>query len=221
MYRQLGLIDSMTHSEMRLFHDTLLVTITVIFISVVLYALATINTGLQTLNMAKMGDLDAASEIIWTIVPLFVLCSLGIPSLTLLYKLEYMRVVDLTYKVIRHQWYWSYRHGEAAVDSYILAEPGLRDLRLLDVDNRLSVPYRADIRFIVTSTDVIHAFSLPNFFVKCDAVPGRLNTSYVNSDVPGIAYGQCSEICRVNHSFMPICVEFVNWAGFMENVARW
>ena len=221
IYRQLRFIDSITHSEIILFHDTLLVTITVIFISVVLYAVATIKTGLHTLNIEKIGDLDAASEIIWTIVPLFVLCSLRVPSLTLLYKLEYMRVVDLTYKVVGHQWYWSYGHGEASVDSYILAEPRLRDLRLLDVDNRLSVPYGADIRFIVTSTDVIHAFSLPNFFVKCDAVPRRLNTSYVNSDVPRITYGQCSEICRVNHSFIPICVEFVNWAGFIESVARW
>lgn len=123
--------------------------------------------------------------------------------------------------MIRHQWYWSYGHGESSVDSYIVAEPTVGDLRLLDVDNRLSVPYRADIRFIVTSTDVIHAFSLPNFFVKCDAVPRRLNTSYVNSDVPRLAYRQCSEICGVNHSFIPICLEFVNWEGFIESVARW
>ena len=221
MYGQLRLIDSITHSEIYLFHDTLLVTISVIFLSVVLYYMMVTNTRFQVLNIENIAKLDTASEIIWTIVPLFVLCSLGIPSLALLYKLEYIRTVDLTYKVIGHQWYWSYRHGESSVDSYIVAEPTVGDLRLLDVDNRLSVPYRADIRFIVTSTDVIHAFSLPNFFVKCDAVPGRLNTSYVNSDVPRLAYGQCSEICRVNHSFIPICLEFVNWERFIESVARW
>jgi len=221
MYGQLGLIDSITHSEMYLFHDTLLVTISVIFLSVVLYYLMVTNTGFQVLNIENIAKLDTASEIIWTIVPLFVLCSLRIPSLALLYKLEYIGTVDLTYKVIGHQWYWSYGHGDSAIDSYIVAEPTIRDLRLLDVDNRLSVPYGADIRFIVTSTDVIHAFSLPNFFVKCDAVPRRLNTSYINSDVPGLAYGQCSEICGVNHSFIPICLEFVNWEGFIESVAGW
>ena len=221
IYGQLRLIDSITHSEIYLFHDTLLVTISVIFLSVVLYYLIVTNTRFQVLNIENIAKLDTASEIIWTIVPLFVLCSLRIPSLALLYKLEYIRTVDLTYKVVGHQWYWSYGHRESTIDSYIVAEPAVRDLRLLDVDNRLAVPYGADIRFIVTSTDVIHAFSLPNFFVKCDAVPGRLNTSYVNSDVPGLAYGQCSEICRVNHSFIPICLEFVNWEGFIESVARW
>jgi cytochrome c oxidase subunit 2 len=221
MYRQLGLMDSITHSEIYLFHDTLLVTISVIFLSVVIYYLIVTNTGFQVLNIENISKLDTASEIIWTIVPLFVLCSLRIPSLALLYKLEYIRTVDLTYKVVGHQWYWSYGHRESAIDSYIVAEPTIGDLRLLDVDNRLSVPYGADIRFIVTSTDVIHAFSLPNFFVKCDAVPRRLNTSYINSDVPRLAYRQCSEICRVNHSFIPICLEFVNWEGFIESVARW
>merc|ERR1712142_872909 len=221
MYRQLGLMDSITHSEIYLFHDTLLVTISVIFLSVVIYYLIVTNTGFQVLNIENIAKLDTASEIIWTIVPLFILCSLGIPSLALLYKLEYIGVVDLTYKVVRHQWYWSYRHRQSSIDSYIVGEPSLGDLRLLDVDNRLAVPFNADVRLIVTSTDVIHAFSLPNFFVKCDAVPGRLNTSYLSSDVPRLAYGQCSEICRINHSFMPICLEFVNWEGFIESVARW
>ena len=220
-YGQLRLQDSMTHSEIILFHDSLLVTITVIRVSVVVYFLVTQNTRLQPLHIRAISSLDTASEMVWTTVPLFILCSLGIPSLALLYKLEYIGVVDLTYKVVRHQWYWSYRHRQSSIDSYIVGEPSLGDLRLLDVDNRLSVPFNADVRLIVTSTDVIHAFSLPNFFVKCDAVPRRLNTSYLSSDVPRLAYGQCSEICRINHSFMPICFEFVDWASFLESVARW
>jgi len=103
MYGQLGLMDSITHSEIYLFHDTLLVTISVIFLSVVLYYLIVTNTGFQVLNIENIAKLDTASEIIWTIVPLFVLCSLRIPSLALLYKLEYIGTVDLTYKVIGHQ----------------------------------------------------------------------------------------------------------------------
>ena len=107
-YGQLRLQDSITHSEMILFHDSLLVTISVIRVSVVVYYLVTRNTRLQPLHIGAMGSLDTTSEIVWTTVPLFILCSLGIPSLALLYKLEYIRVVDLTYKVVRHQWYWSY-----------------------------------------------------------------------------------------------------------------
>ena len=221
MYRQLRLNESITHREITVFHDVILLTITVIVLSVCFYSWITFNTRFNVLSIAPLQHYLHKADIVWTIIPVFILCSVGVPSLIMLYKLEWIRRVDLTYKIIRHQWYWSYRHRDATVDSYILSEPALRDLRLLDVDNRLSAPYRADIRIIVTSTDVIHAFSLPNFFVKVDAVPGRLNTSYLHSDVPRIAYRQCSEICRVNHSFIPICVEFVNWARFIENVARW
>jgi len=221
IYRQLRLIDSMTHSEIPIFHDVALVTIIAILVSVVGYYVMGIKTRFYVLKVDSLGRIQEKSDIVWTILPIFILCSLRVPSLSLLYKIEWIGFVDLTYKVIRHQWYWSYRHRDATIDSYILSEPALRDLRLLDVDNRLSAPYRAEIRFVVTSTDVIHAFTLPNFYVKVDAVPRRLNTCYLSSDVPGIAYRQCSEICRVNHSFMPICVEFVNWTRFIESVARW
>jgi len=159
-------------------------------------------------------------EILWTIIPAIILIILAIPSLKLLYSLdflifEYEPIV--TVKVIGHQWYWSYEYiifsnfnvldfEVVTFDSYLVPddELNLDGLRLLEVDNPLVIPGNTYIRFLVTSVDVLHAWAVPSLGIKVDAVPGRLNQVFTFIKRPGDFYGQCSEICGVNHGFMPI-----------------
>ena len=153
-------------------------------------------------------------ELFWTIIPILLLFSIRIPSFTLLYIIESKKNSDLTYKAIRHQWYWSYENNDFFdfnFDSYIKNCYNIRDSRLLEVDNNLCLPYRSLINIIVTSEDVLHSWSLPNIRIKVDAVPGRLNSIIINSYYPRKIFRQCSEICRINHSFIPIVIEFLNW----------
>nr|YP_008994245.1 cytochrome c oxidase subunit II [Ophiacantha linea]AGQ49779.1 cytochrome c oxidase subunit II [Ophiacantha linea] len=159
-------------------------------------------------------------ELWWTISPSFILVALAIPSINLLYYMDESNTPDITIKTIGHQWYWTYEMWDNTlieIDSYMvnledINQPGLP--RLLEVDNRLTIPINNNIRIITTSTDVIHAWSLPALGLKMDAVPGRLNQMFVNITRPGIFYGQCSEICGANHSFMPIVIESTNNLAF-------
>lgn len=159
-------------------------------------------------------------ELWWTISPSFILIALAIPSINLLYWMDEGTNPDVTVKTIGHQWYWSYEiwdNNRLEFDSYMvhledIQQQGLP--RLLEVDKRLVLPYKTDIRVITYSTDVIHAWSVPQLGLKMDAVPGRLNQMFVKIDRPGIFYGQCSEICGANHRFMPIVVESVNQKTF-------
>nr|YP_009545846.1 cytochrome c oxidase subunit II [Ophioceres incipiens]AYO99638.1 cytochrome c oxidase subunit 2 [Ophioceres incipiens] len=159
-------------------------------------------------------------ELWWTISPSFILILLAIPSINLLYYMDEGTNPNVTVKTIGHQWYWTYEfwdNNRIEIDSYMIhlediAQSGLP--RLLEVDNRLVLPLDTDIRIITTSTDVIHAWCVPTLGLKMDAVPGRLNQMFVNISRPGIFYGQCSEICGTNHSFMPIVVEAVPIKNF-------
>lgn len=163
-------------------------------------------------------------ELIWTILPSIILVCLAIPSLKLLYMLDFMGLEYepiITVKVIGHQWYWSYEflvfdysklnelvYENVSIDSYLTdvstLEPGY--LRLLEVDHPLILPSNTYIRLLITSVDVLHCWAVPSLGVKCDAVPGRLNQVFIYIKRPGTYYGQCSEICGVNHAFMPIKV---------------
>lgn len=134
-------------------------------------------------------------------------------------------VIDpaLTIKVVGHQWYWSYEYSDyqpASIefDSYMIPSSELRkgELRLLEVDNRLIVPIETEVRVLVTGGDVLHSFAVPALNVKIDAVPGRLNQTSFFLKRPGVFYGQCSEICGANHSFMPIVVEGVSLEKYMN-----
>ena len=163
-------------------------------------------------------------EIVWTLIPVLILVAIAIPSISLLaaqYKPAGKDAV--TIKVIGHQWYWSYQypdHGDFEIVSNMLtdAEASKRgEPRLLAVDNRLIVPVGTEIKAIVTSEDVIHAFAVPAFWTKMDAVPGRLNEVTFKVEKEGVYYGQCSELCGARHAFMPIAVEVVS----KENFARW
>nr|QDH07325.1 cytochrome c oxidase subunit II [Ophiarachnella infernalis] len=160
-------------------------------------------------------------ELWWTISPGFILIALAIPSLNLLYYMDEGTNPNVTVKTIGHQWYWTYEiwdNNYISLDSYMIHledynQAGLP--RLLEVDNRLILPTNTDIRVITASTDVIHAWCVPALGLKMDAVPGRLNQIFVNINRPGIFYGQCSEICGANHSFMPIVVEATNNNTFL------
>lgn len=163
---------------------------------------------------------ESTFEVVWTVVPGLVLILLAVPSLKLLYSLDFLIFEYepiITVKVIGHQWFWSYEYlvfSDVDVlqfdvinfDSYLIAEDELNPngLRLLEVDNPLVVPGNSYIRFLITSVDVLHSWAIPSLGVKVDAVPGRLNQMLTFIKRPGDFYGQCSEICGVNHGFMPI-----------------
>jgi len=146
-------------------------------------------------------------EIVWTITPSIILMLIAMPSFALLYAIDEVIDPKYTIKVIGHQWYWSYEtFDNQDFDSYMLplSDLNLGDLRLLEVDHPLRCPILAHLRFIVTSLDVLHSFAVPSLGIKVDAVPGRLNQVSAFIKREGVFYGQCSELCGVNHGFMPI-----------------
>jgi cytochrome c oxidase subunit 2 len=158
-------------------------------------------------------------EIAWTAVPVLILVIIAIPSFKLLYFVDVVPETEFTIKATGHQWYWSYEYpdnGGFTFDAYMIAPSDLQpdQLRLLEADNRIVVPVKTNVRIQTTATDVIHSWTVPQFGVKVDAVPGRLNELWINVDEPGTYYGQCSELCGVNHGFMPITVQAVERPEF-------
>jgi cytochrome c oxidase subunit 2 len=169
-------------------------------------------------------------EIIWTLVPAFILVLIAVPSFTLLYSLDENIDPSITLKVIGHQWYWSYEYSDkhnypffetnpVEFDSYMVPTDELTfgSFRLLEVDHRVILPVGVHVRVLVTSADVLHSWAVPSFGIKIDACPGRLSQGSLFLKREGVYYGQCSEICGVNHGFMPIVVVgvseecYVNW----------
>nr|URH16005.1 cytochrome c oxidase subunit II [Cheracebus lucifer] len=214
---QLGLQNAASPimEEFIAFHDHALMIIFLIS-SLVLYIislmLTTKLTHTSTMNAQEI-------EMIWTILPAIILIMIALPSLRILYMTDEFNKPYLTLKAIGHQWYWSYEYSDyedLAFDSYIMPtyflEPG--EFRLLEVDNRTTLPMEADIRMLISSQDVLHSWAVPSLGVKADAIPGRLNQAMVASMRPGLFYGQCSEICGSNHSFMPIVLEFIYFQDF-------
>jgi cytochrome c oxidase subunit II len=160
-------------------------------------------------------------EIIWTVLPCVILLLIAIPSFSLLYAIEDFNVIESTIKVIGNQWYWSYEFPgngfEKTFDSVMISEIDLENgLRLLEVDNRLVLPIEKQIRLFITSTDVLHSWAIPSLGIKMDACPGRLNQVALWINRKGVYYGQCSEICGINHSFMPIVLQAVDETTFFE-----
>jgi len=199
------------------FHDHTLI-ILILVITVVSYALYTI-----IINKYTNRYLIEAQQIetVWTILPAIILIFLALPSLRILYLTDESRNPSLTIKSIGHQWYWRYEYTDfidIEIDSYILPTTDLipGEYRLLEVDNRVVLPINIEIRILVTGADVIHAWTVPALGVKVDAVPGRLNQLRFTINQPGVFYGQCSEICGANHSFIPISIESVNIKSFIN-----
>nr|YP_009627346.1 cytochrome c oxidase subunit II [Aristobia reticulator]QCC70796.1 cytochrome c oxidase subunit II [Aristobia reticulator] len=160
-------------------------------------------------------------EIVWTILPAVTLIFIALPSLRLIYILDEINNPMLTIKSIGHQWYWSYEYSDfknIEFDSYMIPSNSMKpfNFRLLDVDNRTVIPYETQIRMLVTAMDVIHSWTVPSLGVKIDATPGRLNQVGFSTNRTGLFYGQCSEICGANHSFMPIVIESISPKYFMK-----
>ena len=160
-------------------------------------------------------------EIIWTILPAITLIFIALPSLRLLYLLDEINNPIITLKTIGHQWYWRYEYSDfnqIEFDSYMIPtnELSLNNFRLLDVDNRVILPFNTQIRIIITAADVLHSWTIPSLGVKVDATPGRLNQTRFFIRRPGLYYGQCSEICGSNHRFIPILIERININTFIK-----
>nr|YP_010352893.1 cytochrome c oxidase subunit II [Pseudotibiozus cerasopus]UOF70233.1 cytochrome c oxidase subunit II [Pseudotibiozus cerasopus] len=200
------------------FHDHTLLILTMI-LSLVLYLFIMLMTNSYTNRFLLEGQ---EIETVWTILPGIILIFIALPSLRLLYLLDEVNIPDLTLKTTGHQWYWSYEYTDFNTidfDSYMIPTESLTNnsFRLLDVDNRTILPINAQIRMLITAADVLHSWTIPALGVKADAVPSRLNQVSFIINRPGLWYGQCSEICGANHSFMPIVIEsvpmkyFINW----------
>ncbi len=161
-------------------------------------------------------------EIIWTLIPCVILLLIAIPSFSLLYAVEDLNIIESTIKIIGNQWYWTYElpceNFEKKFDSVMVVEEDLVDgnLRLLEVDSRLFLPIEKQLRLFITASDVLHSWAVPSLGVKLDACPGRLNQVALWIKRSGVYYGQCSEICGVNHGFMPIVVQAVDEGDFLE-----
>nr|AID45823.1 cytochrome c oxidase subunit II [Rhinusa pilosa] len=206
------------------FHDHTM-TITVIIMIIVSHVIMSMMLNKFTHRFLLEGQLI---ETIWTILPAIILTTIALPSLRLLYILDEVYNPVITVKVIGHQWFWSYEYSDyknLEFDSYMTPNNLMSksNFRLLDVDNRMIVPFNTQIRVIVTSMDVIHSWAVPALGVKIDATPGRLNQANFNINRTSLFYGQCSEICGANHSFMPIVIEavstltFISWMNSMNN----
>nr|QUB07165.1 cytochrome c oxidase subunit 2 [Sagra femorata] len=207
--------------QLTFFHDHTLMILTIITM-LVGYIMVTLFMNKYSNRTLLEGQLI---EIIWTVLPALTLVFIAIPSLRLIYILDEVKEPSITVKAIGHQWYWSYEYSDFVqieFDSYMIpiSESKQFEFRLLETDTRLILPYETQIRMLITSADVIHSWTIPSLGVKIDATPGRLNqTSFVISR-PGLYYGQCSEICGANHSFMPIVIESVSPENFMQWMSK-
>nr|ABD85309.1 cytochrome c oxidase subunit II [Idotea baltica] len=198
------------------FHDHTMV-ILVLIVTLVGYMLASVLFNLF-INRSLLESQNI--EVVWTVLPAVILLFVALPSLRLLYLLDEVNQPSLTVKAVGHQWYWSYEYSDfmnVEFSSYMVPEsdnlPG--DFRLLETDNHTVVPTGGQVRLLGTSVDVIHSWTIPALGVKADAIPGRLNQMSLMVSRPGLFYGQCSEICGANHSFMPITLESVSFSAFV------
>nr|AAL28047.1 cytochrome oxidase subunit II [Terrisswalkerius moritzi] len=216
---QISFQDAASSVMMQLisFHDHTLIILTLV-LTMVGYALI----ALMFNNSINRYILEAQTiETVWTILPALILLTLALPSLRILYLTDEVSNPVMTVKTVGHQWYWSYEYTDfinIEMDSYMIQplDLSLGDYRLLEVDNRIVVPMQLETRMLITAADVLHSWTVPSLGVKVDAVPGRLNQIGFTTSHPGVFYGQCSEICGANHSFMPIAVEVVDNKSFMK-----
>lgn len=198
-------------NEFILFHDLTLIITIFIIIFIILLCYSLINFNYKKLKLIDYREL----EIFWTLLPGLILIILSLPSLKLLYYLDLSnkKKPKFKIKIMGNQWFWRFgikkKKKDMKFDSYMIKNKESGDFRLLEVDLPLFIPCMKFIRLLVRSNDVIHRFSVNSLGVKIDAVPGRFNFGYFYSSIYGSFFGQCSEICGVNHSFMPIKIEII------------
>ena len=163
---------------------------------------------------ASQTSHNTVIEILWTLVPCLILIFMAVPSFKVLYSQDRIPPADVTIKAIGYQWYWGYEYPDENIifESYMIEEKDLKpgQPRLLAVDNEIFVPVNKVVKVLITANDVLHAWALPSFGVKRDAVPGRINETWFKADRLGTFYGQCSELCGIKHAFMPITVNVVS-----------
>nr|AEL97285.1 cytochrome c oxidase subunit 2 [Platyrhinoidis triseriata] len=221
---QLGFQDaaSPVMEELLHFHDHTLMIVFLISALVLYIIVAMVSTKLTNKYILDSQEI----EIVWTILPAAILIMIALPSLRILYLMDEINEPHITIKALGHQWYWSYEYTDyedLEFDAYMIQTEDLNSgqFRLLETDHRMVIPMESPIRILVTAEDVLHSWAVPALGIKMDAVPGRLNQVAFLASRPGIYYGQCSEICGANHSFMPIVVEavplehFENWSSLM------
>nr|YP_009183435.1 cytochrome c oxidase subunit II [Acrossocheilus yunnanensis]ALM88045.1 cytochrome c oxidase subunit II [Acrossocheilus yunnanensis] len=215
---QLGFQDaaSPVMEELLHFHDHALMIVFLISALVLYIIIAMVSTKLTNKFILDSQEI----EIVWTILPAVILVMIALPSLRILYLMDEINDPHLTIKAMGHQWYWSYEYTDyedLAFDAYMVPTQDLApgQFRLLETDHRMVIPVQSPIRILVSAEDVLHSWAVPSMGVKMDAVPGRLNQTALLSSRPGVYYGQCSEICGANHSFMPIVIETVPLLNFM------
>jgi cytochrome c oxidase subunit 2 len=209
--------------ELSALHDHILMPIITV---ITLFVLALLGIAIFRFNYRRhpvptRTSHNTVIEMLWTVVPVLILVIIAIPSFKLMYYMDRVPNPEMTIKVTGHQWYWSYEYpdqGGLAFDSNIIPENELKPAqkRLLDVDNPLVVPADTVIRVQITGTDVIHSWFIPSFGVQEYAIVGRLNESWMKIEHEGTYYGQCNQICGVNHAFMPIKVEAVSKDAFQK-----
>lgn len=228
---QLGFSEPATElmSDVIAFHSYILMPIitgiSILVLALLLYIAYRYNSNRN--QIASSTTHNTVIEVLWTVIPVILLIIIAIPSFRILYTAETIPKADLTIKAIGNQWYWSYEYpdyDDFSFDANMLQDEELSDpsLRLLETDTQIVVPVNKVVKLLITSNDVLHAWTIPAFAVKKDAVPGRLNETWFKAEKTGTYYGQCSELCGPKHAFMPINVkvvsqdEFDNWLNFAK-----
>ena len=214
---QLGFQDSASQgmTEIVSFHNNILlpviIAISVFVLFLMIYTCIRFRES-KNPNPSKTTH-NVAVEVLWTLIPCLILIVMAVPSFKILYKQDTIPKADVTVKAVGYQWYWGYEYPDENIifESYMIKEDELKENqpRLLTVDNEVVVPVNKVVKVLITANDVLHAWALPSFGVKRDAVPGRINETWFKAEKVGTYYGQCSELCGIQHAFMPITVRVV------------
>ena len=207
------------------FHDLIFVIevgIVILVLGILCYVIVRFNAKSNPVPTTTTHN--TLLEVTWTVVPVFILIIIAVPSMKLLYYADRIEKAEMTLKITGNQWFWTYAypdHGEFSFDSVIVPDDELKkgQPRLLTVDNPAVLPAQANVRLLFTSADVIHNWAVPSLGLKLDALQGRINESWVRINAEGDYYGMCSELCGVNHGFMPIHIRAVSKAAFDDWVA--
>ena len=198
------------------FHDYMLLpiitAITVFVLFLLLYTCVRYRASRN--KVASTTSHNTLVEVLWTLIPCLILIVMAVPSFKVLYSQDTIPEADVTIKAIGYQWNWGYEYPDENIifDSYMVDDKDLKENqpRLLTVDNEIYVPVNKVVKVMITANDVLHAWALPSFGVKRDAIPGRINETWFKADRTGTFYGQCSELCGIKHAFMPITVNVVS-----------
>ncbi|YP_008758396.1 cytochrome c oxidase subunit II (mitochondrion) [Diuraphis noxia] len=196
------------------FHDHTIFIIIMIMSTITYMMIFIMNNKFINIKISE----NQMIEFIWTTTPPIILIFIAMPSLHLLYLMDEIKCPILTIKIFGHQWFWSYEYSDFSnieFESYMINNLNKENFRLIEVDNKTIIPYKFNIRLLISSDDVIHSWTIPSLAIKMDAIPGRMNQINLFMNRPGLYFGQCSEICGINHSFMPIQIESINLNKFI------